>query len=113
MDINQLLEQLRCLNGSLEERKKCRSECTAETCPLVLSFWGYRPSRPVNAAFGGIFVLFMAVVLVQGVWTRRFKKYTAMMFIGTVMEIIGYVARIYAYSFPFSDVGDSCHREED
>jgi len=46
----------------------------------------------------------MTIVLVQGVWTRKFKKYTAMMFIGTVMEVIGYVARIYAYSYPFSDV---------
>jgi len=104
MDINQLLEQLRCLNGNLEERKKCRSECTVDTCPLVLSYWGYRPNIPVNAGFAAAFVIFLAIVLVQGIWTRRFKRYTAMMFIGSAMEVLGYVARIYAYSYPFSDI---------
>ena len=104
MDIDQLLYQLRCLNGTMDERKKCRAKCKADDCPLVLSFWGYRPSVPINTAFAAIFVAFMIIVLVQGVWTRRFKKYTAMMFIGTVMEVIGYVARISAYSEPFNDV---------
>jgi hypothetical protein len=99
-----LMEQLRCLKGTFEERKACRAACTVDTCPLVLSYWGYRPNIPINAAFAAIFVILMTIVLVQGVWTRRFKKYTAMMFIGTVMETIGYVARIYAYSYPFSDV---------
>jgi hypothetical protein len=104
IDINQLLEQLRCLNGSMEERKKCRATCTPENCPLVLSFWGYRPNIAINAGFAAAFVIFMTIVLVQGIWTRRFKLYTAMMFIGTAMEIVGYVARIYAYSYPFNDV---------
>jgi hypothetical protein len=99
-----LFEQLRCLKGSFEERKACRAACTVDTCPLVLSYWGYRPNIAVNAAFAATFVVFMTIVLVQGVWTRRFKKYTAVMFIGTIMEIIGYVARLYAYSYPFSDV---------
>jgi hypothetical protein len=71
---------------------------------LVLSYWGYRPSIPINAAFCAVFVILMSIVLVQGVWTRRFKKYTAVMFVGTAMEVIGYVARIYAYTYPFSDV---------
>jgi hypothetical protein len=100
-----LFEQLRCLRGDFEERKACRAACTVDTCPLVLSYWGYRPNIPINAAFAAIFIILMTIVLVQGVWTRRFKKYTAMMFIGTAMEVLGYVARIYAYSYPFSDVG--------
>jgi len=102
--VTYFMEQLRCLKGTFDERKACRAACTVDTCPLVLSYWGYRPNIPVNAAFAAIFVIFMTIVLVQGVWTRKFKKYTAMMFIGTVMEIIGYVARIYAYSYPFSDL---------
>jgi hypothetical protein len=104
-----LFEQLRCLKGSFEERKACRAACTVDTCPLVLSYWGYRPNIAVNAAFAAVFVVLMTIVLVQGVWTRRFKKYTAVMFIGSVMEIIGYVARLYAYSYPFSDVSLSGH----
>jgi hypothetical protein len=99
-----LFGQLRCLMGDFEARKACRAACTVDTCPLVLSYWGYRPSIPINAAFAAIFVVLMTILLVQGVWTRRFKKYTAMMFIGMVMEVMGYVARIYAYTYPFSDV---------
>lgn len=99
-----LIEQLRCLRGDFEQRKACRAACTVDTCPLVLSYWGYRPNVAINAAFAAMFVVFMTIALVQGVWTRKFKKYTAMMFIGTVMEVIGYIARIYAYSYPFSDV---------
>lgn len=102
-----LFQQLRCLQGDFETRKACRAACTVETCPLILSYWGYRPNIPVNGAFAAIFCIYMAIVLVTGVWTRRFKKYTAVMFIGSVMEIIGYVARIYAYSYPFSDVSTS------
>ncbi|KAF2675155.1 RTA1 like protein, partial [Microthyrium microscopicum] len=78
--------------------------CTVDNCPLVLSYWGYRPNVPVNMAFAIMMGVVMIIVLVQGIWTRRFKKYTAMMFIGSVMEILGFVARIYAYSYPFSDL---------
>lgn len=70
----------------------------------MLSYWGYRPSIPVNSAFAVAFGLFTLTVLGLGIWTRRFKKYTAVMFIGSAMEVIGYIARIYAYSYPFSDV---------
>jgi hypothetical protein len=106
MDINNadLFEQLRCLRGDFEQRRACRASCTVDTCPLVLSYWGYRPHIPTNAAFVAIFVIYLIMVLVPGIWTRRFKKYTAMMFVGSSMEIIGYVARIYAYNYPFSDV---------
>jgi len=100
----ELFKQLRCLQGDFEQRKACRAACTVDTCPLVLSYWGYRPNIPVNAAFAAIFAVYVAIVLVQGVWKRRFKKYTAMMFIGSTMQVIGFIARIYAYSYPFSDV---------
>ncbi|KAF2434391.1 RTA1-domain-containing protein [Tothia fuscella] len=70
----------------------------------MLSYWSYRPSVPINATFIAMFVIFTIVGLSLGFWTRRFKKYTAVMFIGNVMQIIGYVARMYAYNYPFSDL---------
>ncbi|KAF2400657.1 putative RTA1 domain protein, partial [Trichodelitschia bisporula] len=78
--------------------------CTVDTCPLILSYWGYRPSIPINAAFLGIFAAYTILLVIQAVVSRRFKKYTAVVMIGTVMEVIGYIARIYAYSYPFSDL---------
>jgi hypothetical protein len=107
MDSNSsFASQIRCLTGDSAQRKACRAACTVNTCPLMLSYWSYRPSIPINAAFIAIFVIFTLIGLVIGVWTRRFKKYTAVMAIGNLMEVIGYVARIYAYTYPFSDVSD-------
>jgi hypothetical protein len=102
--VKYFFQQLRCLMGDFEFRKTCRAACTVDTCPLALSYWSYRPNIPINAGFCAAFIIFLAIVLVQGVWTKRFKKYTAMMFVGMVMEVMGYVARIYANSYPFSDV---------
>jgi hypothetical protein len=96
--------QIRCLMGDQAARKACRAACTVETCPLILSYWSYRPSVPVNATFAAISGIFVLIVLVLGIWTKRFKMYTAVMVIGSGMEVIGYVARIYAYTYPFSDV---------
>lgn len=101
--------QIRCLTGDAAARKACRATCTVNTCPLMLSYWGYRPSIPINGAFAAIFSIFLIVALAQGIWTRRFKKYTAVMFVGNGMEVIGYVARIYAYNYPFSDVSLATH----
>lgn len=75
-----------------------------DTCPLAISYWGYRPNIPANGGFLALFIVLMIVVVVQGVWTRKFKKYTIMTLIGCLMEIMGFTARLYAYSYPFSDV---------
>jgi hypothetical protein len=71
---------------------------------MVLSYWGYRPSIPENGTFAVFMGIFTLAILGIGIWTRRFKKYTAMVFIGSAMEVLGFIARIYAYSYPFSDV---------
>lgn len=96
--------QIRCLKGAAPERKACRAACTVDTCPMVLSYWGYRPSIPENGTFAVFMGIFTLAILGIGIWTRRFKKYTAMVFIGSAMEVLGFIARIYAYSYPFSDV---------
>jgi hypothetical protein len=71
---------------------------------MVLSYWGYRPSIPENGTFAVFMGNFTLAILGIRIWTRRFKKYTAMVFIGSAMEVLGFIARIYAYSYPFSDV---------
>jgi hypothetical protein len=97
-------QQIRCLMGDSAARKACRAACTVDTCPLILSYWSYRPSVPVNATFAAISGILVLIVLGLGIWTKRFKMYTAVMVIGSGMEVIGYIARIYAYNYPFSDL---------
>ena len=97
---------IRRLQGNKEERKACRSACTYDTCPLILSYWNYRPDVPKNAAFAALFGVYAITVLLLGIWVRKFRMYTAVIFVGEIMEVFGFIARVYAYAYPFSDV---CH----
>lgn len=98
---------IRCLQGTKPERKACREACTVDTCPLILSFWNYQPDVPLNAAFGGLFGAFALAVLLLGIYVRKFRTYTAVIFVGEIMEVFGFVARVYAHAYPFSDVCDT------
>jgi hypothetical protein len=98
------LVAIRCLSGTKAERKACRDACTVDTCPLILSFWNYRPNVPLNAAFAGLFGVFTIGVLLLGIYARKFRSYTAVLFVGELMEVFGFVARVYAQAYPFSDV---------
>ena len=59
---------------------------------------------PTNVVFGSFFLIYMGMVLSIGLWTKRFREYTVMMFIGCVLQVLGFISRIYASSNPFSDV---------
>ena len=95
---------IRCLEGTAPERRACRDACTYDTCPLILSFWNYRPDVPKNAAFAALFGLYTITVLLLGIYVRKFRTYTAVIFVGELMEVFGFVARVYAHAYPFSDV---------
>jgi hypothetical protein len=99
-------EAIRCLQGTKSERKACRDACTVDTCPLILSFWNYRPNVPLNAAFAALFGVFTIAVLLLGIYSRKFRSYTAVLFVGEAMEVFGFIARVYAHAYPFSDVCD-------
>ena len=87
-----------------EERAACRASCTYDTCPLVISYWSYRPNVPLNAAFAGLFGLYAITVLLLGIYVKKFRTYTAVIFVGQLMEVFGFIARVYAHAYPFSDV---------
>jgi hypothetical protein len=95
---------IRCLQGNKEERKACRSACTYDTCPLIMSYWNYRPDVPKNAGFAALFGVYAIAVLLLGIWVRKFRTYTAVIFVGEMMEVFGFIARVYAHAYPFSDV---------
>jgi hypothetical protein len=95
----------RCLiPATREARTACRQACTYDTCPIFLSFWSYRPSVPLNAAFAAVFGVFAIAVLLLGIFVKKFRTYTAVILVGEVMEVFGFVARIYAHAYPFSNV---------
>ncbi|KAE9971695.1 hypothetical protein BLS_004341 [Venturia inaequalis] len=86
MENSGFASQIRCLKGTSPERKACRAACTLQTCPMVLSYWGYRPSIPENGTFAVFMGIFSLAVL------------------AIAMEVLGFIARIYANSYPFSDL---------
>ncbi|KIW00636.1 uncharacterized protein PV09_07830 [Verruconis gallopava] len=96
-------EAIRCLQGTKAERTACRNACTVDTCPLILSFWNYLPDVPLNSAFAGLFGIYTITVLLLGIYVRKFRTYTAVIFVGELMEVFGFVARVYAHAYPFSD----------
>lgn len=94
----------RATGTSYDDRKNFRDSCTLETCPLSLSYWGYRPSLPANALFIGIFGLSTLLFIVQGALSGRFLGFTIAMVCGCALEVVGYVGRTQSYFNPFGEV---------
>ncbi|KAF2868171.1 parasitic phase-specific protein PSP-1 [Massariosphaeria phaeospora] len=88
---------------SYNDRKNFRDTCTLETCPLELSFWGYRPSLPANAMFAALFGLSTVLFIAQGAFSRRFLGFTVAMVSGCALEVIGYIGRSLSYKNPFAE----------
>ncbi|PSN60079.1 RTA1-domain-containing protein [Corynespora cassiicola Philippines] len=86
-----------------DERKNFRDQCTLDTCPLDLSYWGYRPSLAANALFCALFGLSTLLFLGQGVLSKRFLGFTIAMVCGCALEVVGYVGRVMSYRNPFAE----------
>jgi hypothetical protein len=91
-------------DSSYNDKKNFRDSCTLETCPLSLSYWGYRPSLPANALFLALFALSTILFIGQGVLSRRFLGFTIAMVSGCALEVIGYVGRVMSHRNPFAEV---------
>lgn len=91
-------------NQSYDDRKNFRDSCTLDTCPLNLSYWGYRPSLAANIIFTVLFGLSTILFLGQAVLSRRFLGFTVAMVSGCILEVIGYIGRDLSYYNPFAEV---------
>ncbi|KAK0362572.1 hypothetical protein LTR02_014696 [Friedmanniomyces endolithicus] len=78
--------------------------CTQATCPVEYSIYGYRPNLGSVIFFLALFAISGAVYVWQGVKTRT-KFFTGAMVIGSLSEVMGYVAKILLWQDPFSDTG--------
>ena len=79
-------------------------DCTKETCPTSDSIYGYRPNLAATILFLIFFTVSGCVYLWQGIRTKT-KFFTYAMVIGSVSELLGYVAKLLLWNDPFSDTG--------
>lgn len=94
---------VRAQDQSYNDRKNWRDQCTLETCPLRLSYWGYRPSLAANILFTAIFGLSTLLFLGQAVLSKRFTGFSIAMICGCALEVIGYIGRVLSYYNPFKE----------
>lgn len=81
-----------------------QEECTFATCDIKDSYYGYRPSLPVNAVFVAIFATSLLMFVAQGLLSKRFIGFSIAMAIGTFGETLGYVGRILMHNNPWKQV---------
>ncbi|KAF7947370.1 uncharacterized protein EAE97_004619 [Botrytis byssoidea] len=76
------------------------SLCTLETCDLSLSAFEYRPTVVGNTIYAALFAVFAIGQLALGI---KFKTwgYMVAIILGLVTEILGYIARVLIYNYPF------------
>ncbi|KAF2999308.1 hypothetical protein E8E13_004780 [Curvularia kusanoi] len=80
-----------------------RKYCTVGTCPPSWQVIEYRPSVAGNSIYLTFFTLLLLAQLALG-WRYRSHgvwKYTAIMSVGVLGEMVGYVGRILLYQNPF------------
>lgn len=75
--------------------------CTLETCSVIWSVLGYKPSLPTNALFVALFGAAMIVHMYQG-WRYKTWFFAVAIVCGCICEFIGYSGRIMMYYNPFS-----------
>ena len=81
-----------------------RAACTLKTCPIKESYYAYRPSLPANAVFLALFSFSLCCFILQAALSRRFIGFTAAMFSGCSLEVLGYIGRIMSWYNPFNQV---------
>jgi hypothetical protein len=93
--------------NDLYARAEPENDCTDGTCN-IWSIHGYRPSLPVTILFLTIFALSTLAFLIQGLQPRtRYQTwfFTAVMAIGSLSEVLGYISKLPLYEDPFYDLG--------
>ncbi|PWY69724.1 RTA1-domain-containing protein [Aspergillus heteromorphus CBS 117.55] len=77
-------------------------QCTLETCPLSLAHIDYLPNLGGNAFYIALFGLFIPVQVYLGVRHKTWG-YLIGAICGLILEVLGYIARIYMRHNPFID----------
>jgi len=71
--------------------------CTKATCPVSKSIYGYEPNLGATIFFLILFATTGFVYTWQGIKTRT-KVFTSAMVLGSVSEVLGYVAKLLLWN---------------
>jgi hypothetical protein len=71
------------------------------TCPVAATVYGYYPNLPANATLVAVFGALAVAQIVLG-YTKRVYSYTAVVFMGCVLEACGYGGRLMLNENPWN-----------
>ncbi|KAH8161044.1 hypothetical protein CIB48_g7200 [Xylaria polymorpha] len=80
-------------------------DCTVETCDPAQSWYGYQPNLGINVFFVVAYGIAAAYCLIIAVWKRRWLTYTIAILVGSLLELVGYAARILGHNDPWFSTG--------
>ncbi|KAI1746698.1 RTA1-domain-containing protein [Xylaria castorea] len=79
--------------------------CTLDTCSISESYYGYRPNLGIDIFFSIIYLLVVVHCLFVAIFKRKWLSYTICVLIGAMLELIGFLSRVYGYAHPFVRTG--------
>ncbi|KAI0400143.1 RTA1-domain-containing protein [Xylaria palmicola] len=83
-----------------------QNDCTLDTCSISQSYYGYRPNLGIDIFFTIVYAAISAYSLFRIIRQKRvWLSYNISVLIGAVLELVGFVSRIYGYIEPFARIG--------
>jgi hypothetical protein len=76
-------------------------ECTLQTCLLSAAYIGYRPNVPGNMVYLALFAVLMVGQVGAGIKYRTWS-FMVPMAAGLILEVIGYLGRVFLHNNPFN-----------
>jgi ABC-type Co2+ transport system permease subunit len=81
------------------------ANCALDTCDVSQSFYGYRPNLGIDIFFAVVYSAVVPYCLYIIIREKKWLGYTIALIIGSLLELLGYVSRIYGYVEPFVRIG--------
>ncbi|KAI0110935.1 RTA1-domain-containing protein [Nemania sp. FL0031] len=81
------------------------AQCTVETCDPSQSWYGYQPNLGINIFFAALYGVSATYCFILTVWKRKWLTYTITILVGSLLELVGYAARIVGHNDPWFSTG--------
>ncbi|KAI8623730.1 RTA1-domain-containing protein [Xylariaceae sp. FL1651] len=79
--------------------------CTVHTCDITTSWYGYQPNLGINVFFVAIYSILVVYCFILSIWKRQWLVYTIAILIGSLLELVGYIARVVGHNDPWFGTG--------
>ncbi|KAI1263269.1 RTA1-domain-containing protein [Xylariaceae sp. FL1019] len=81
-------------------------DCTFDTCdPNTTSYYGYRPNLGIDVFFAAVYAVIIGHCLFITILKRKWLSYSIVILIGSIFELVGYIARVEGYHDPWKKIG--------